>query len=604
MVESTAKRETSTLAGADLGSAGKPCTGDSYEFITLQKFPKTLADPRGDLHPKLPVQRAHRGKEETSMNGLSSHFFGCSARGGRRLSRHALLALLLAAAAISGCGGGSDSNPNAPRPSGPPATPVAEQTPPVTGTGTLTVAVTDVEGRPLVDAYVNVFNRNQTATVGSWQTGSNGTVSIGSLPTAVRVYVHHDFGVSASYNDVAVAPQGNTLLSVIMQADRSRPTVALLPVSIKPGSVSDDRSELTLEVTLVASSAAPFTPAGYGDYSPESTPALGLALGQWDKDGQRQCFVWLDRKRTEPSCGAPWGSESSYTVSVERFTYDRNGTVPRLGTQGPASSALLLMDQSRRVAELDPDARRSFALRHFFERAIDRAQPESLSLAGFAGTDNSTSSGLPSQPLWLPLGEGSAFSTDGAVLKSGVGMLEPYVGGTAPVFESLQAAINVAAASAPSGNRAIVAMLGGGDDRDMSDAARRSALAALRQQRDATGVQSVLIVGAPTWSTERLAVADLAAALHAPAISLGLSHIPLGFERRLWAAGSFAAFDLAADLIGGLPLPTLSAAFRVKAKSPTTFSAGTTLYGVVYVESDSCPMGCAEVPLEFAVEIP
>jgi hypothetical protein len=175
-------------------------------------------------------------------------------------------------------------------------------------------------------------------------------------------------------------------------------------------------------------------------------------------------------------------------------------------------------------------------------------------------------------------------------------MLEPYVGGTAPVFEAFQAAMTVTAASAPSGNRAVVAMLGGGDDRDMSEAARTSALAALRQQRVATGIQSVLIVGAPTRSTERLALANLAAALHAPAISLGLT--------QTWAAGSFAAFDLAADLIGGLPLPTLSAAFRVKAKSPTTFSAGTTLYGVVYVESDSCPMGCAEVPLEFAVEIP
>ena len=167
------------------------------------------------------------------------------------------------------------------------------------------------------------FNSNQTATVGSGRTGSNGTVSIGSVPAVVRVYVSHEFGVPSRNDDVAVATQGRTLLSVIMPAGRPRPTVALLPVSIKPGSVSDDRSELTLEVTLVASSAAPFTPAGYGDYSSQSTPALGLALGQWDKDEQRQCFVWLDRIRTEPSCGTPWGSESPYTVSVERFTYDR-----------------------------------------------------------------------------------------------------------------------------------------------------------------------------------------------------------------------------------------------------------------------------------------
>lgn len=529
------------------------------------------------------------------MDGLRSHIFGCSAKGSRGSSRHSLLALLLAAAAISGCGGGSDSNPNAQPPSVSPGTPVAEQTPPVTGTGTLTVAVTDVEGSPLADAYVDVFNRNQTATVGSWRTGRNGTVSIGSLPAVVRVYVRHEFGVPSVHDDTAVAQQGSTLLPVILQADRPRPTVALLPVSIKPGSVSVDRSELTLEVTLVASSAAPFTTAGYGDYSPESTPSLGLALGQWDDD-QRQCFVWLDRTRTEPSCGAPWGSESPYTVSVERFTYDRNGTVPQLGTQGPARSALLLMDQSRRVAELDPVARRSFALRQFIKRATDWAQPEGLSLAGFAGSDNNSASALPSQPLWLPLGAGSPFSTDGAVLKSAVGMLEPYVGGTAPVFEALQAAITVAAASPPSGNRAVVAMLGGGDDRDMSEVARRSALAALRQNRDASGIQSVLIVGAPTRSTERLALANLAAALHAPAISLGVE--------QTWAAGSFAAFDLAADLIGGLPLPTLSATFRVKAKSPAAFSAGTTLYGVVYVESDTCPMGCWEIPLEFAVEIP
>lgn len=534
------------------------------------------------------------------MNGLSRHTSGCRARDGRRPSRHALLALLMAVAAVSGCGGGgSDSKPISP-----PAAPAVAQTPPVTGTGTLTVSVTDVEGKPLVGASVGVFNRNQTAVIGSWRTGSNGTVSIGSVPAVVLVYVSHEFGVPSRNDDVAVAQQGSTLLSVTMQADRPRPTVALLPVSIKPGSVSDDRSELTLEVTLVSSAAAPFAPAGYGDYSPESTPALGLALGQWDKDAQRQCFVWLDRKRTEPSCGAPWGGESPYAVSVERFTYDKNGTVPQVGAQGPARSALLLMDQSRRVAELDPGARRSFALRHFIERAIDRAQPESLSLAGFAGTNNSTSSALPSQPLWLPLGAGSPFSTDGAVLKSAVAMLEPYVGGTAPVFESLQAAINVSAERAPSGNRAIVAMLAGGDDRDLSEAARRSVLAGLRQQRDATGIQSVLIVGAPAWSVDRLAVADLAAALRAPAISLGVSRITQDFATRSWEAGSFAAFDLAADLIGGLPLPTLSATFRVKAASPTTFAAGTTLYGVVYVESEICPMGCWEIPLEFAVQIP
>ena len=356
------------------------------------------------------------------MNGLSRHSSGCSARDGRGPSRHALLALLMAVAAVSGCGGGgSDSNPNAP-----PATPVADTDASRDGNRYADRFSDRCRGQALGRRDLSVSSTAiRQLLIGSWRTGSNGTVSIGSVPAVVLVYVSHEFGVPSRNDDVAVAQQGSTPLSVIMQADRPRPTVALLPVSIKPGSVSDDRSELTLEVTLVASAAAPFAPAGYGDYSPESTPALGLALGQWDKDAQRQCFVWLDRKRTEPSCGTPWGGDSPYTVSVERFTYDKNGTVPQVGAQGPARSALLLMDHSRRVAEFDPGARRSFALRYFIKRAIDRAQPESLSLRGFAGTNNSTSSTLPSQPLWLPLGAGSPFSTDGAVLKSAVDMLEP-----------------------------------------------------------------------------------------------------------------------------------------------------------------------------------
>ena len=148
-------------------------------------------------------------------------------------------------------------------------------------------------------------------------------------------------------------------------------------------------------------------------------------------------------------------------------------------------------------------------------------------------------------------------------------------------------------------------MLAGGDDRDLSEAARRSVLAGLRQQRDATGIQSVLIVGAPAWSVDRLAVADLAAALRAPAISLGVSRITQDFATRSWEAGSFAAFDLAADLIGGLPLPTLSATFRVKRHRQRHLRrALVMLYGVVYVESEICPMGCWEIPLEFAVQIP
>lgn len=518
-----------------------------------------------------------------------------------KLTRAASLAAwVLMIFVMTGCGGGSSSGPQ-PQAGLSSANPVPISTTPATGT--LTVTVTDTEGRPLADAGVAIFTPSQSKIIGNTRTNSLGVATIESVPLQALVTVSHAFGEYYSNANVTVAQQGVTQMSVTMQPARPHPTVALLPVSILPGSISADRTELTLELTLVAASAAPFQPAGYGDYSPESTPSLGLTLGQQEDTGDRLCMVWLDRKRTAPACDAFSDSDGTYVVSVTRFTYDKIGSAPTLEVQGAARSALLIMDQSRRVAELDPTVRRSFALRRFIDRALSGPQPQSLSLAGFAGSSSSTTSMLPSQPHWLPLGAGNSFSTDGSVLKAAVGTLEPYVGGSAPVFESLQAAINLVTAKAPAGNRAIVAMLGGGDDRDMTEAARRSALGALRQQRDTAGIQLMLIAGAPgSRKAERFAVADLAAALRAPSISLGIH--PDSKSEQPWTAGAFAAWDLAADLIQGVPLPTLSASFRIKAKPPAMFTAGTTLYGVIYVEADMCPMGCAEFPVEFAVEIP
>ena len=454
----------------------------------------------------------------------------------------------------------------------------------------------DGEGRPLADARVTVFNRSQTRMVGTTGTSSTGLATIDSVPAVAIVSVLHEFGEYYRVENLRVAQQGGSFLSVTLQARRPSPTVALLPVSIPAGSVNADRNELTLQVTVVASAAAPFELAGYGDYSAASTPSLGLAIEQDEWGTQRQCSVWTDLKRLVPDCGAPLG-QSPYTVRVERFGYDRSGSIPTLAADVPAESALLLMDQSQRVLELDPGARRSFAARQFLARAATSAVPRSLSVAGFAANGNGLTAALPELPLWVPLGAGTSFSSDRPVLTGAVGTLEPLLGGSAPVFAALQAALSVTAAEAPPGNRALVALLGGADDREISEAARHAALASLRRQRDEAAIQTVLIAGARLDQAEqRLALADLAAALRAPVVSLGVP--------QTWESGSYAALDLAADLLDGVPLPTLSAVFRVQANQPQAFPAGTMLHGVLYVESATCSFGCWEVPLEFAVEVP
>jgi hypothetical protein len=501
--------------------------------------------------------------------------------------------------ALLGCVAACDSgNPEYPTPQ----PPLAGLSAVATGTGTLTVAVIDPEGRPLADASVAVFNERRSQMVGRASTSSMGVAVVESVPSTASVSVLHAFGEFYRNDSVAVAQAGTTFLSVTLQPRRPNPTAALLPVSISPGSINADRSALTVEITVVASASAPLAASSYGQPFTTASPALALALGDGDLQSSWLCFVWLDQQRTVPSCGAPWGS-SPYTAAAEQFAYDANGRIPTLAAPTPAHSAMLLVDQSRRVGELDPTGRRSFALRRFVERAFVSSRPESLALVGFAR--NSVSQGtalLPGQPLWSPLGADAVFSSDRVVLDSGVSTLEPLIGGSAPVLDALESALALTIEHAPGGNRAIVAVLGGNDEDELGEAASRAALAELRRARDASAIQTVVIVGAPHAATEdRRAIAKLAAALRAPSVSLGLSDYRT--DSTQWVTGSYGALDLAFDLLDGRRLPTLSATFRV-AGAPGIFAEGTILEGAVFLEGDICPMGCAMFPLEFAVEIP
>jgi hypothetical protein len=511
------------------------------------------------------------------------------------ISRKAsLAALILVGVVATGCGGSSEAD----------STLAAEPLSKATSTGALTVAVTDPEGRSLAGAWVTVFNDRQTKVVGSARTNSGGLATVGSVPSLVIVSVFHEFGYVRVRN-IGVAQSGGTNTAVIVPPVRPRPSVALLPVEVPPASVSTDRSELTLQVSLVASSLEPFVPAGYGDYSAAATPSLGLELGDDADDSERQCYLWLDQRNVVPSCGAPW-DPSPYTVSVEHFSYSAVGTATPRTSQPPSRHTMLVLDQSRRVAALDPGAFRSFAARRFIEYLLSAAVPGDLAIAGFAGDagDAAAPALLPDRPLSAPLGTSAPFSNNEGLLKSGVGVLEPLVGGSAAVFDGLAAAVSLTATTSAPGNRTVVVMLGGGDDSEMSSTERALALASLRRQRDDTAVRSILIDGSAQGSRlDHRDVADLAAALRAPTVSLGVTTNERDFYLQSWASGANSALELAADLVEGKPLPTLSATFRVKSGTGA-FPSGATLRGVLYVESDICPMGCWEIPVAFSVIIP
>jgi hypothetical protein len=491
-----------------------------------------------------------------------------------RASNASVVAVLLLAVGLAGCGGGGDTpSPSAPQPD-------------AVATGSLTVTVTDPEGEPLANAMVTVYDGQQTVVVGTAASDQDGMVTFNAVPSTALVTVIHSLG----YCRIEVADvrqAGSTAVTAIVQP-ASPVTVALHPVTVAAGSISADWTELELHVAIVASETARFVPSSYGSYAAsQPTPYLRLD----------DCIVWLDSLRTTPTCVY----ESSGRVAAADFSFDPVGTPAAPWARGPYS-ALLLLDQSRRVADYDPYDLRTLAAKHFIRRARSSTQPDLVAVAGFAGQggDASWPPLLQQLPLWAPPHTATVFSADRFAQEAAVDTLRPLVGGTAPVFDALGAALTLTAAQAPAtGSRAIVALLGGGDDSGLSESQRQGALASLRQQQADADIEVVLIAGRLDGdSVERRNLAELAAALRAPIIYSGYPK-----DWRETGDGLYAALDLAADLLAGSALPFVDAVFRMKSGQPGGFHSGPTLHGTLWIESDLCPMGCAELPLEFAVDI-
>jgi hypothetical protein len=513
-----------------------------------------------------------------------------------------LTLLFLAAVALVGCGGGGEDHAIAGFPD-PPA-PL-----PTTGTGKLTVKATTTDGEILPGATVVLAIGPDTRIEKA--TAADGSVVFDTLPERVTVFVSHALG--GSTYTVAIAQTGMTVLDAAVKPRMPRPTVALLPVEIVAGSVSADRRELAFEVRLVSSAAAPFIE--FETNGDPVTPYLALNFDDSDGYSDRACIVATSRLYPIPAC-ASLGT-SPYAVTVDAYHYAPEGVPSTPSAAGESSSTLLLLDEGQRIAAGDPSNYRSFAARRLVRRLLDDSPSASaLSIAGFAGRGNAiTEPQLPSLPLWLPRGSGADFTRDVSILSSDIAILESMAGGNSPVFEALQSASSLMA-SRP-GTRTVVALLGGGDDGEWTEEEQDSRLAALQHLQEDTAVRSIL-VSAPSKSSwrdatgrqvtdsdtfpKRKAVAELAAALHAPIVAT--DSIFYDVPSPIRADATYAAFDLVADLIEGAPLPSLSATFRVRAPSPGAFPSGSMLRGVLYVQDQSCPFECAEVAIAFAARIP
>jgi hypothetical protein len=508
------------------------------------------------------------------------------------VTRNLSVLCLVGILAACGGGGGDASPPVVPPSSGVPSAPT-------TGTGRLTITVLNAQRRPLENALVWLSVASSTRYA---LTASNGTVSFDSLPSDVGVTVDYPLG-RPPYSTVVVAQQGETTLELVLETSLPRPTVALMPVEIVAGSVSADRREIALRVRVVASPKGGLT----NDLEALGVTLVyvGLSLDVARSDTQRDCHLLYDSRGIFPFECSAWG-DPVHAVTATEFSYRMESRAPLQADPDAAPSTMLLVDQGHRMAQYSSAAARSFAARQLSDRLIrSSATRHDLAIAGFAGVSGGASSSpsLPSLPVWLPRGAGAAFSSDATVFESGIGTLEPLTGGISPVFDALQAAVRITTDEAPAGGSTVVAVIGGDDQTGLTDSQRAAKLSSLRQQHLDSRVRTILIAAVdPGDIANSMAVAKLAEALGTPTISTGIIDLP--HSDRASAHGLFAALDLAADLIAGTDMPTLSATFRVRAPAAGAFVAGSTLNGVLFLQSDICPFGCEELALPFTVRIP
>ncbi len=206
--------------------------------------------------------------------------------------------LLALSVVLASCGGGSTALVTGTQGGGGSSGGAAPAAPPPTGR--LTVFVTGPDGSPLANAKVTVQSEVPAISVlygRSYVADSDqlGMATFDAVPEAVKICVESVIG-DYCVDRIVVGAGGSTTNTVVIEP-LSPVTVALLPVTVSPGSISADRTELELHVSLVASAMAPFTPADEGSYSmwpPRESWAPYLHLGD--------CAVWLDSVFVTPAC--------------------------------------------------------------------------------------------------------------------------------------------------------------------------------------------------------------------------------------------------------------------------------------------------------------
>jgi hypothetical protein len=481
-----------------------------------------------------------------------------------RVGLQRIAAIGLLAWMLAGCGSGDAGRGpvNAAPPDPVPISPQSPQTPPTPqtpqpATGKLLVSMTYPDGTAASGMWVQLSRAGWSNRA---VTDPDGVAAFREVPEAVNVAVTSplgfgDWGEQGAYiyqGEVVVAQTGSTAYSVSLPYASA---MAVFPASIAPADLNEDRSELDLHVVMAF---------------PAQLDVAGFHLFL--------CY---------PTCSAQRVDAGGTPVEVRlRQTEKSVGQLPKptAVVSSEPYSALLLLDQGRRIAEDDLGRWNFPAARNFISSA--RAGDQ-VALAGFAGSDAKPASPplLPRLPMWIA----APFTVDRLTLKSAAADLTPMVGGSSPVLDALHEATDAIGQQGAAGQRYLVALTGGGDESGLDDSQWLIRARSLRQKQASQGIRSIIVPAdsRPSWYTysknatggvteyghsnnRRLdELARLAAMLDAPLVySTGTPGTAAGLQ--------FGQLAMAADLLAGRAL-RYEVDIRVIAASAGAFTSGSTL---------------------------
>jgi hypothetical protein len=496
----------------------------------------------------------------------------CTAEANVHPARYAASVWLLAALALTACGGGDGLSAESPNP----PTTGTPSTPPVRGSGKVSVTVRDVLQAPLAGArvYLNTYwtDSDQAAVA-----DANGRAEFANVPEDFSVSVYEP--ERSSMWLYGLTPLEKVGAGEVKQVDvtaspSSIPAGGVAAASVAAGGISEDGRTLDLSVKVIQVRHLSESDYRYGAGSIQVQVPCVPDTSNDLPEHRSDCISGADE------FDAPYGPGQISSVKWQ----------PAGAGEATPYAAALLLDQSAGAIVDDLADARLFAAKYFLTYA-SADSPKALAAFASDGPGSAGPSLLPAQPVTFFPVEYPQFSSYGPGYFPMVDALGAMEGGGAPLYAALDQVLDFVAAKHTGSARAVVVISNGRDDTCGSRAECRA-------MRDAVVLKSrtadiaIVTIGVPA--------AD--GVVDREALGLLAQGSPRGAA--FWAEGpeQLAMTVSSAHSYLAQQKGLMEVTFQIQSPVAGAFASGRSVLGTLTLVE--CPWDCMYTNVPYVVQIP